>query len=393
MVNTRLFTRDDYGEIQEKYFADLRAKNDVDADPSGWLRTYSEAEPLIRAPKPSSRDLARYYVDEGLALGAYKEQVCALVSSWEGRAVSPTELTLCPSCGCASLITLSALKAMGVKRVLFETPAYFGTIQQAEEIGLRFELIPTYRTENYGLPDLKTKLCRTSATAVWLTQPRASLGFNQPTGLIRVLLERLGNHGFLIVDEATDQSFPAHLSTLCSEQPQPHLIRLRSFTKGMGLNGLRLAGVLHSAALRSALVDSLETLGGSIDVNSLCAVGSLADDIPRLRAMLNAASDQVNRLRSKAERLVVGTPLAINRLVNGYIGSMVADLSVLGHNHRERRARLLTGCRQARTPVMLGATMYMAKAPPTEAIRLNFFSQPEHITRGILNVLGIWESL
>lgn len=159
----------------------------------------------------------------------------------------------------------------------------------------------------------------------------------------------------------------------------------------MGLNGLRLAAAIHPRPFRRTMVDCLEALGGSLDVHSLRAVGDLGANMARLRAMLRAANQQVNDLRAKAERMTRGSPLQVNRLTNGYIGSMVADLSALGRTHSERRARLLEGCRRARTPVMLGASMYLAKDHPFEAIRLNFFNHPEHIVRGIANVIGIWE--
>ncbi len=390
MIDRRIFRPDDYGKLQARYFSDLRATGVVDADPSGWLSTYSQAETLARVPRVTPRDLARYYIDEGIALGADKERICSLVSSWEGTRVEADQITLCPSGASISLVTLAALKASGVQRVLFETPGYFGTIEQATEIGLPFQLVPTYRAEDYRLPDLRKWIPSRTKVALWVTQPRASLGFDQRPDELTRLLDRLGG-GFLVVDEATDQSFPAHLAAFRRECGSRNLIRLRSFTKGMGLNGLRLAAAIHPRAFRRTMVDCLEALGGSLDVHSLRAVGDLGADMARLRAMLRAANQQVNDLRAKAERMTRGSPLQVNRLTNGYIGSMVADLSALGRTHSERRTRLLEGCRRARTPVMLGASMYLAKDHPFEAIRLNLFNHPEHIIRGIANVIGIWQ--
>jgi len=389
MINRRLFADDDYTAIVAKYFADLRQAGLVDADPSGWLFTYSEAEPWVVRPKVKARDIARYYIDEREALGVDKEKICALISAWEKRPVSANTVTVCPSGGCASLITLAALKAAGVRRILFETPAYFGTIEQAVELGLKFELVPTYARDGFELPKLASIWRDQSSTALWVTQPRASLGFNQSLAAFENFLRAHRRH-YLVIDEATDQSFPAHLGSLSQNFSKSNLVRLRSFTKGMGLNGFRLAAVIHPAALRAQLVGSVEALGGSLDVHSLKAVAAMADDIPRLKSMLAAANGQVVDLRAKAERLVAGSPLRINHLVNGYIGSLLADLSLLGKNHRSARRRLLEGCREVRTPVMLGATMYLAADPPTEAIRLNFFSHPEHVTRGIANILRIW---
>src|SRR5258708_7765671 len=110
MINRRYFADDDYSAIVAKYFAELRQSGSVDADPSGWLFTYSEAEPWLILPKVSRRDIARYYIDERQALGTDKEQICALLSAWEARPVAANTVTVCPSGGCASLITLAALK-------------------------------------------------------------------------------------------------------------------------------------------------------------------------------------------------------------------------------------------------------------------------------------------
>jgi hypothetical protein len=334
--------------------------------------------------------LSKYYVDEGCALDAYKERLLPLLSAWEGCQISVEDFTLCPSGACASLVILATLKRLGVNRILFETPAYFATIEQTGEIGLRFDLSSTYREDGYALRDVGKTLGSDSHIALWITQPRASLGFDQAHTEIISFLEKFGRERWLIADEVTDQSFPAHMGKIAARFRQANLIRIRNFTKGMGLNGLRLAAILHPRKMRKHIVDSVETLGGSIDAHSLAAVVTLAEDISRFRRMLVAANEQVNTLRTKAERLVAGTPIAVNPLTNGYIGSMIADLRGLGRSHAERRTRLLEWCCSKRTPIILGSSFYMAKAPPTEAIRLNFFNQPENVTRGITNILGLW---
>lgn len=392
-VKNPAFEEDDYAEIHRRYFAELWTRGHVDADPSGWLSTYSEAEGLLQLPQMSASSLSKYYVDEGCGLAAYKERLLALLSEWEGHHISVDEFTLCPSGACASLVVLATLKTLGVNRILFETPAYFATIEQAGEIGLRFDLSATYREDGYALRAIGKTLRSDSHVALWITQPRAALGFDQPHAEIISLLEKLGRKRWLVTDEVTDQSFPAHMGKIVARYQQANLIRIRNFTKGMGLNGLRLAAILHPPRMRKHIVDAVETLGGSIDAHSLAAVVTLGEDIPRFRRMLAAANEQVNTLRARAERLVAGTPIAVNRLTNGYIGSMIADLRELGRKHGDRRTRLLEWCCSKRTPIILGSSFYMAKAPPTEAIRLNFFNRPENVTRGIINILGLWNAV
>jgi len=384
------FHPDDYGAIDAKYFARLRQEGLVDADPSGWLATVSEAARYLRLPYAPSHAFARYYIDEGSTLKSHKEAFATLLSEWEGRVVGPDEFTLCPSGATASVVTLASLKALGVTCVQFETPCYFASIEQSEQLELPITLLPTYRRDSYRLPTPFARPRRGYPSAVWLTQPRAFLGFNQDRADVAAISRQLGPSGFLVVDEATDQSFPAHLCNLPSDSLSARVIRIRSFTKGMGLNGFRMAAILHPAHLRTVIVGGLESFGGALDAYSLNTICDFAKDIPRLKTMLTAANLQVNRVRRAAERLVMGTPLAVNHLVNGYIGSVVADLTDLGRSQPRRRTRLLEGCCHMRTPVMLGASSYMAKDPPNEGIRLNFFMAPDHITRGIANILSIW---
>jgi aspartate/methionine/tyrosine aminotransferase len=385
-----VFEKDDYAEIQRKYFDQLFTAGRVDADPSGWLLTYSDAEKFLQLPQVSPHDFAKYHVDEGRSLAGHKERLVPLLSSWEGRSLQPGEFTLCPSGGCASLVTLATLKALGIKKILFETPAYFATIEQAREVGLQVELLPTYRNDGYELRNVGSKL-RHPQIGLWITQPRAALGFDQSCDTVGRWARQIGQRGYVVSDEVTDQTFPSHLSKLAELAPHANVVRIRSFTKGMGLNGLRLATILHSAQLRAHLVDSLETFGGSIDAHSLIAVTKLAESQSRFRRMLMAANAQVNDLRNKAERLVRGSPITVNRLTNGYIGSMIADLRGLGCTQKQRRVRLLRWCSEKCTPVILGSSFYMAQSPPTEAVRLNFFNRRENITRGIVNILQLWE--
>lgn len=390
MIDRQNFAYDDYGEINAQYFAELRNNGGADADPSGWVDTYSmAADQVENCPiKPSA--LARYYIDEGSTLGIQKERVCELLSAWEDRVVSYDGVTLCPSCGNASLIALAALKALGVRQILFETPAYFATIEQAVALGLQFRLVPTFGSDNYALPDLRQTLRNREDFAVWLTHPRAGLGFNQDLNTIDRLLNLVGKRGYLVVDEATDQTFPALLGQTHQHPNNGRLLRLRSFTKGMGLNGIRLAAILHPSSLRQAVVDSLEMMAGSVDANSLVFVADQAGKVKVFSGMLQVANEQVRTLREKAERLTRGTRIFVNPLVNGYIGSMVLDLSAFGRTQKTRRARLLDWCRSMRTPVILGASMYFAKDPPSETVRLNFFSHADHVTRGIANILRFW---
>lgn len=311
-----------------------------------------------------------------------------MLSVWEDSAVGIDEFTLCPSGALASLITLGTIRAHGVDTIVFETPCYFGTVEQAEELGFRIELIPTYRAEDYVLKNPAKRLRLPGRRALWLTQPRVALGWDQTVRALQDTLQSLDDN-FLIIDEVTDQSFPAHLRSLRRDFPTANIIRIRSFTKPMGLNGFRLSAIMHPERLRKSVTDALELFGGTLDAHSVLAVNALADDVDTLERMLKAVNGQVNTLRIKAERLSRGSPVIVNRLVNGYIGSMIVDLSSLGRNGVTRRRRFLENCERLRTPVILGPSFYLAKDPPLEGVRLNFFQHSDQVLRGVSNVLKI----
>src|SRR5690349_20004054 len=101
------------------------------------------------------------------------------------------------------------------------------------------------------------KKIRQSKIASWFTQPLAVLGFDQSPEMGADWARQLCGRGYVVSDEVTDQSCPSRLSS-AKEWPSANLIRIRSFTKGMGLNGLRLAAILHGERLRNPLVNALE---------------------------------------------------------------------------------------------------------------------------------------
>src|SRR5256885_1189143 len=120
MIDPQLFDADNYGAIQTKYFAELRRQGRIDADPSGWLDTYTAAESLLPNYRVPDKAFAHYLIDDGDALGEPKDRICSLMSIWNGATLGRNEMTLCPSCGNASLIVLTALKELGIDKILFE---------------------------------------------------------------------------------------------------------------------------------------------------------------------------------------------------------------------------------------------------------------------------------
>ena len=104
-----------------------------------------------------------------------------------------------------------------------------------------------------------------------------------------------------MVDEATEQHCPALLSDLSSEDRSDRVLRVRGILKPLGLNGLRLACVIHSSGLRGRLESAQEILGSSIDLYSLNMAAEISQRKDLFFTMLSVANTQVTSLRQRAE--------------------------------------------------------------------------------------------
>jgi len=383
------FRPDDFDAINTRYFAGLREYGHLFADPSGWRDTFTLSADLLTVPQVEPAALGRYYIDEGNLLGGIKEHVVGLISAWENRSVAWNEVTLVHSVSAATMQVLIALWRRGVRTILFETPAYAVTMNQAEALGIRVVAIPTYRHESFRAPLSRDFVARHSPCAVWLTQPRMSLGYDQSIETVGGILSTLSHRDYLVVDEATEQRFPSCLHSLGGSNDR--LIRLRGVLKGLGLNGLRLAFVLHHKAFRADLENAEEVTGGSLDLFSLETAASLGRNVSRFKSMLEAAVGQIAALRRRAERLTAGSPVKLSRLVNGYIGCAFIDL--VGTDYDVQRDRLLEHCRDRGVPVILGASMRFAFDPACEIVRLNYFNRDHHILDGIRTIMDFASTL
>ena len=384
MSGTVTFRPDDFDAINATYFAAMRASGRVAADPSGWLDTFTDAADLLPPVDMQPAAFGRYYLDEGSALSGLKEPIVQLISAWEARSVALDEVTITHSVSATTLLLLVALQRNGVKTVVFETPGYAVTMNQAESLGMRVVMLPTRKSEGFRANFTRELIAQQSPCAIWLTQPRMSLGFDQTPADIAEMLGMLSDRDYLVIDEATERRFPSQLRELGSHE---RLVRMRGLLKGVGLNGLRVSFALHHRSLRGPLEDAQEVAGGSLDLFSLQTAATLGRDIPRFRLMLDAASDQIARLRRRAEMLVAGSPVELSPLVNGYIGCMF--LKMRPESYEEDRRRMLEYFRDRGTPVLLGASMRFAFDPTMEAIRLNYFNRDHHVLDGIQTAIDV----
>jgi histidinol-phosphate/aromatic aminotransferase/cobyric acid decarboxylase-like protein len=385
------FRRDDFDLLYKEYFSELQAVGAIRADLSGWRDTRSDAADLMPDVSITKSRLDRYYLDEGDALGELKTDILRLISAWEERPVYADEVTLAPSVSSANLQVLVALKRRGVKTVLFETPGYAVTMNQASHAGLEVVLLPTYRQASFRCVVPDDIIRNLSPCAFWLTQPRMSLGFDQSFESVATVASGIGEGNFVVVDEATEQRFPAHLRYLTTAA-HPNVIRTRGITKGLGLNGLRVACTIHHSAFREEMESTQDVTGISLDYFSLAAAAQLATELPRFMQMLAAANAQTTTLQHRVASLIRGSALQASNLMNGYIGSLFMRIPA-AEIYDDVRVRLLRHCRDEGTFVILGSSMRFAFDPSHEFIRVNYFNRERHVLAGVESLLRFSETL
>jgi histidinol-phosphate/aromatic aminotransferase/cobyric acid decarboxylase-like protein len=375
------FAEDDYEEVMAEYFQEIIHARCWSAMPAGWYNPRSAGAEIYRPQAIGLTDLQRYALDEGRALGELKLAILRLVSAWEASHVTWDELTLCPSVSTANLAVLRALKSRGVDAVVMESPAYFATVDQARLVGLSVRRVAASLDEGFEAPVERFVAAARGVDrpAFWITHPRFGIGSNQSLERVRSFASAVGRGRVLVVDEAAEQMFPSLLSRL-GDVPCD-LLRTRGVVKGVGLNGLRVAMILHPERWRDPIERGLETVGASLDRYSLANAAAIADTPGLLSAMLNAANDQVRRLQKRLSVITVGSWAQPTPLSNGYIGSIILDLTSLPASYETKRAAILAHCRSVRLPVVLRASIGFSHDPDWEAVRINYFTPDENVER------------
>lgn len=382
MEYQKYFREDDYDKINEKYFNEIRRSNIVKADPSGWLDTIAKSYTYIQDIVFNFKSVQRYYADESLNLKTQKEAMLELISFWENREYRYDEITFCNSATTGSLITLDGLKRKGIKNIIFETPCFFASIEQAKALKLNVILYPTFHYEDFVFDVRKEVIEKYSPCALWLTQPRMSLGYNQRKSQIADLLKKLSNRDYLIIDEATEQYFPSHLSSF-SHIDKANIIKIRCMFKGTGLNGIRLSFIIHPEELRDLMVNAMDIYQGAMDYFSLTIAYNMAQNINKFKTMLEVSNLQTKGLRDKAEKLISKKNLVISNLVNGYVGCVIMNMKGLKGTHSEKRENFLKYCQKERVPVILGSSMLFAFHQNIEFVRLNYYNREHNIIEGL----------
>lgn len=386
------YAKDDYEDVNAEFFNDILRTKTWSSLPAGWHNPKSVAAETFPLQQASFADGLQYALDEGFALGDLKEVILIVLGRWEARALAWEELTICPSVSTANLVVLSALKARGYQHICFESPAYFATPVQAEMLGFEIRRVSGTRANDFEIP-ASSFIESFSGTrkALWLTQPRFGLGTNQDLSALRELASRLSPDDVLVFDEAAEQMFPSVLSTLGPTSCA--VLRTRGLMKGIGMNGMRLAAIFHPNDWRADMELMLEPCGASLDRFSLRNFATFADSPSLLPSLLETANRQASRLRKEAELITLGTWAKPTSLVNGYIGSVMLDLRGLPGDYASRRRAFLHYCRERRMPVVMRASIGFPHDDTWEAVRLNYFTPDENVSRSAETLVSAYEYL
>lgn len=377
MAQKKVFLKDDFERINKKYFKELRKTGKIKADPSYWFNLTSNASVFF-----GNENIQKYNSDFYSGLKHYKNRILDFLNVWDEIDYTYDAVTLCSSVTSGSLVVLACLKNLGVEEILFETPAYFASIDQAEKLGLKVSLLPTYEKDAFLINENHILNCLSMKKAVWVTQPRFALGTNQSKKELKKVLNALRPDDYLIIDEATEQYFPSYLNEF-NFRKHKNIIKLRSFFKGMGINGPRIAFISHAEELRNIFEIEIEKMQGSLDYFSLNFLFDLLSDIEKFKTMLRIANKQVLENYKTVNLIAMGSLVTPTKIENGYIGSASIDISHLGMKYLKSREYLLKFCNENHVPVIIGASMKFAIQEEKEFIRLNYFNDIEDLSRGV----------
>ncbi len=370
------FFPDDIDRINAKYFNRIRRDGLVSADPSYWYENQSAV-----AFEFGLESVRAYRSDYDGGLRDEKTVIVGALGHWDGQTYINDDLSLCSSATSASFATLVYLRHMcGFENIVFETPCYFASYKQALYLSFNVCLAPTYFDSafNMNLEYVATECPK----IVWITQPRFGLGANYDVDHLDAVLQRMGKHDVLVIDEATEQLTPPHLAAYnCARDLR--IIKIRSPFKGMGINGPRISAIIHGEHRRRQLQLVREQVQGSIDTFSLDFAVKILSDPVRFFAMLRTANRQILNLHEKLSVRCIGTRVTMSLMQNGYIGSASVAYDAMDKSYVQRRERLLQHCAQHGMPVIVGANMYFAIDPLREFVRFSYFSNEADLREAV----------
>lgn len=367
------FQKDDFFTINKKYFEHIiNDKNDY-LHPSGFLNTNIKSIQKFDNITIDKSNFIEYRNDSTSNILEYKDIIQNLFHHWDNYFYDNDELTICHSVTIGSIAVLDFLYKNHIRSIIFETPVYYATLIQAEQMNFNITKIPSFYKDNFISPLTVSSI---EPKVYWITQPRISLGINQDIQYIENIINKLREVDYLVIDEATELMFPSHLS-FTTKYTNKNIIKIRSIFKGMGLNGPRISTIIHPKVMKNDLNLSLWIYQGGLDIFSLELIKKTAN-INYFKSILNTSLEQVIQTKQRLKKHVLGSNLQLSNMQNGYIGSLIFKYNN-GKEYQENRELLLKLLSKNRIVVTLGASMNFAYDKNFEFIRLNYYIHQEHL--------------
>ena len=379
-----VFEPNDYLEVIDRYYEPSLRRGVHLTDMSGWEFSPQALETPTAVSLPMHADLARYYADSGRRLDEIKAKILPALEILDGEALDAEGVMLLPSTTIAINIILSVMKSAGVRSIVVEAPAYYAVMDAAQRIGLPYELMAPIQCPDGSLAtDLPALVSRLEEKNVclWLHQPRYAVGDDLSPELVNDLLVRAGDSCFLVVDEANDDTTPSILGGI--GKSASNFFRLRSLSKPIGLNGVRLAMLLHQPQWRDRIVDTMWSAGGALDWFSVSFAKSLTSP-PRLYADLLAQTrEKLNAQRQLVAVALSGAPMHLLPGRTGSLGAIRLDWRKLRGSEEDRREALIRHLADKGVPAMLGAHCFFPKTIGFEHVRVNLFNEPATLRKSV----------
>lgn len=209
------FQKDDFFTINKKYFEHIiNDKNDY-LHPSGFLNTNIKSIQKFDNITIDKSNFIEYRNDSTSNILEYKDIIQNLFHHWDNYFYDNDELTICHSVTIGSIAVLDFLYKNHIRSIIFETPVYYATLIQAEQMNFNITKIPSFYKDNFISPLTVSSI---EPKVYWITQPRISLGINQDIQYIENIINKLREVDYLVIDEATELMFPSHLSLLLNIQ-------------------------------------------------------------------------------------------------------------------------------------------------------------------------------
>lgn len=142
----------------------------------------------------------------------------------------------------------------------FHVAGYGGTLHKAP-----------FKADHEDPESLLTLARQTRAKLIYLSNPNNPMGSHHPAATIEAMIDALPNDCLLILDEAyIDLAPPGSEPTISPDNP--HVIRMRTFSKGYGMAGLRIGYAIGAAPL----ITAFNKVRNHFGVGRLAQVGALA---------------------------------------------------------------------------------------------------------------------